>query len=280
MSDQQTPKYHLAPNFSIPPVEAGGVLTLGSLIPNIATADDPINVDCHVHIPTCKLFCSHQTGFSATRARMSSGEYGIWAKFVDIGGVGSGGGELSWAPEKSAEDVFHFRAIDTVYFNPSQEYLEESMGKDDVKEYMEGSGSRAVYMVTGLKTARGASLKTHKTAKRTAAAELGLKDLGGLSAGVGSKLAASKEVRQGMGFEDSTDFIVGIRVKKLMYKKHWLTWRATGPLVAKEHNNGATMVGNDTAKKSYDEVVGLDDDLEGPGWKEAEGIHHVPSQVT
>lgn len=54
---------------------------------------------------------------------------------------------------------------------------------------MEGFGSRSVYMITGLKTARGAS----KRGKLKAKAQLMLKDPGGLSVGGWSKLMASKK---------------------------------------------------------------------------------------
>ncbi|KAK2752268.1 hypothetical protein CKAH01_17741 [Colletotrichum kahawae] len=262
MASQQIPRYHVAPNFSIPPVEAGGILELGAIIASVADADEPINEDCHVSIPISKLLCSHQKGFSATKSSMTTGEYGIWAKVVGVDGFGC---ELSWAPERSAEDIYHFRGIDTIYFNPSQEYMEESMSKVDVKDFIVGSGYGPVFMVTGLKTARGPSVKMSKSKKWTNTVELGLQEPGGIPIELGPKFDTSKETRQEMGFEDSTDFIIGIRVKKLMYKKHWRQWltRIPGKLVAKQHNKGATMVDDDVVEKGYDEVVDLGDDSEG-----------------
>ncbi|KAH6997702.1 hypothetical protein BKA56DRAFT_565918 [Ilyonectria sp. MPI-CAGE-AT-0026] len=267
MSNQQIPKYHIAPNFSIPPVQAGGILELGSIIASVATADEPINEDCHVRVPISKLFCSHQKRFSATKAHMTGGKYGVWAKLVGVDGVG---GELSWAPERSAEDVYHFRSIDTIYFNPSQEYMEESMNKDDVKDHLVGSGYGHVFMVTGLKTARGPSVRMSKSTKWKNTVKLELQQPGGLPIKLGPKFDTSKEARQEMGFEDSTDFVIGIRVKKLMYKKHWLT-RGPGALAAKEHNEGATMVDDDVVKMDGDEVVDLGDDTEGEIEVETEG---------
>ncbi|KAH0441204.1 hypothetical protein CcaCcLH18_02114 [Colletotrichum camelliae] len=260
MTSQQIPKYHIAPNFSIPPIEAGGILELGSIIASVADADEPINVDCHVRIPISKLLCGHQYGFSATKSRMATGEYGIWAQVVGVDGLGC---ELSWAPERSAEDVYYFRRIDTIYFNPTQEYIEESMSKDDVKDHVVGTGYCPVYMITGLKTARGPSVKMSKGRKWTNTIELGLQEPVGIPIQLGPKFDTSRETRQEMGFEDSTDFIIGIRVKKLMYKRDWIQRlkRKPGKLVAKQHNKGATMVDDDVVKV-YDEVVDLDDDSE------------------
>nr|XP_036576330.1 uncharacterized protein CTRU02_13707 [Colletotrichum truncatum]KAF6783055.1 hypothetical protein CTRU02_13707 [Colletotrichum truncatum] len=118
MTGKQIPKYHLAPTFSIPPSDAGGVLELGSIIESIDSAEEPINRDCHLRIPSSELFCNHQRNFSSTRSRMKSGEYGVWAHVLGADGIR---GELSFAPERSDEDVYHFRSLDTVYFNPSKD---------------------------------------------------------------------------------------------------------------------------------------------------------------
>ncbi|KAF7552589.1 hypothetical protein G7Z17_g4206 [Cylindrodendrum hubeiense] len=254
MASQPIPKYHIAPNFAIPPVEAGGVLELGSIITSIATADRPLNEDCHVRIPQIKLFCSHQTGFTSTASRMKDGDYGIRAKTVATGGVGS---ELSWSHSRSNEYAYHFRGIDTIYFNPTQDYMEESMNKDDVNESMIGLGINHVYMVTGLKTARGPSVQMSRGKKESITIESELQ-AGGLSINLGPKLNSSKENKEEMGFQDSTDFIIGIRITKLMFKKQWLVWGRRS-LVAKEHYSGAYMV-DDSFVKSRSEVVDLGDE--------------------
>lgn len=66
METVQIPKYHLAPNFSLPPVDFGGELTLGSIIPSIQTADETIKVDCRVDFPSVKAVLSRKMGFAAT----------------------------------------------------------------------------------------------------------------------------------------------------------------------------------------------------------------------
>ncbi|KAI8201251.1 hypothetical protein K4K48_004749 [Colletotrichum sp. SAR 10_66] len=273
MTAQQIPKYHIAPHFGIPPTEAGGLLELGSIIVSINNADDPINQHCHVRIPISTLFCSHQKGFSATRSSMTSGEYGIWARVFS-----ASGGELTFAGERSVKDVYHFRSIDTIYFNPSQEYLEESMNKTDVKQYMDIFDADSLYMVTGLKTARGPSVQSSKSRKWANTVELGLQEPGGIPIELGPKFNTSKETRQEQGFEDSADFIVGIRVSKLMYKKNWKQWmtRKSGRLVVSQYDKGATMVDDDW-EKNDDEVIELgsdleDDDLEGQIQVETERI--------
>ena len=254
-------KYHIAPNFSIPPIEAGGVLELGSIVSSLASADEPpINADCHIRIPQIELFCGHQKGFTATKSRMASGECGVWAKAFGIEGIG---GELSHALGRSAEDVYNFQGVDTTYFKPSQKYMEDSMNQEDVSDFVKGLKYKPVYMVTGLKTAKGPSVKMSQRGNSNVTVEVGLEQPGGLPIELGPKFNYSKEARQEMGFEDSTDFIIGIRVKKLMYKKHWLLQTPQQHLLSEEHNKGATMVDDDGVKKDVDQVVDLDDDTNG-----------------
>lgn len=138
MAGTLVPKYHRAPNFSINPPEAGGLLDLGSIIAD----EPPINDGCRVPIAQDQLFCSHQEGFTATRARLRSGEYGIVARLMGLAGVG---GEAARTNGGSEEDVYSVRRVDTIYFTPSTEYVRESMAREDVKEYVEGSGYEPVY---------------------------------------------------------------------------------------------------------------------------------------
>lgn len=259
MASEFIAKYHIAPNFSISPLEAGGTLELGSIISSVASADEPpINLDCHIRIPHIEMFCNHQKGFTTTKSRMVSGEYGVWAK-----AVGTVGGELSQALERSAEDVYNFRGIDTIYFKPSQKYMEDSMNKDDVSEYTRGSKNKSIYMVTGLKTARGPSVMLCKSGSSKAKIQIGLQQPAGLPIEVGPKFKYSKETIQEMGFEDSTDFIIGIRVMKLMFKKHWLLRSPDRHLLFKEHYKGATMVDDEKSEKGDNEVIDMVDDTNG-----------------
>ncbi|KAK4206458.1 hypothetical protein QBC37DRAFT_300760 [Rhypophila decipiens] len=262
MATPVVPKYHLAPNLSIPPVEAGGILELGSIIADIPSADEPINKHSVDPIPQSSLFCGHQRGFTTTYSRMRSGEYGLWAKSKLFGMEGVGG-KLSRASKRSAEDVYHFRSIDTIYFTPSAEYLERSMANPDVRAYISGSGYAPVYIVTGLKTARGPSVKMSDATKLSITAELGLQNRGGvIDVEFGPKLDTSKKLRQEMGFEDSTDFIIGIRLRKVAYAKYW--WNRTpGGLRSEEFNKGATMADETVFKMDHEKVVDLGDGSEG-----------------
>lgn len=253
------PKYHRAPNFSIPPPDNGGYLHLGSIIKSIAHADgEPINVDYLVPIPESKIHHRRDNGFTDTRSNMIGNSCGIAARLVALEGLGS---ELSWTSQRSGKDVYNFEALDTFDFNPNQQYLEDSMNQQDVNNYIVRNKYPSVYMVTGLKIARRPSVRMSKSKKMEFTFEAGIHQPGGLPIELGPRLNASRELMIEQGFEESDDFILGIRVKKLVYKRHWFT-RMTEGLVDKEYNHGATMFDADKGDSSREEVLDLDDEYD------------------
>lgn len=245
--------YHRAPNFSINPPDAGGVLQLGSIIASISTAEEPLNEDCHIAISEDRIQRSWQKGFTATRSQMQSGKYGVFAKFIGIDGLGS---ELSWGLGWHEKDVYDIQRIDTITFNPTPDYIKESMNRRDVDDLITSIFCRPVFMVTGLKIARGPSCKLSRGTKSTGAMELGLTQPAGLPFEVGPKMDFSKENKMKMGFNESSDFICGIRVKKLIFKRHLIDWieRTRGTAVGREYNRGATMYDGDTGGDLLEDV--------------------------
>ncbi|KAH8774111.1 hypothetical protein F5882DRAFT_409968 [Hyaloscypha sp. PMI_1271] len=261
MSGTQVPTYHLAPNFSLGP-PPHGMLHLGTIIENL-TSVEPLNEDCRLDIPQAGLYCDHKKGFSATRSNMKKGDYGVWAKFVGIEGLG---GELGWATERRDEDTYSFKGIDTIYFNPKQEYLKNSMNEEDVQEYMKGRQYEPVFIITGLKIARGPTLSSTKFKKREFKNELTLSEPGGAPIDVGFKINPSSELKNTIGVQKSDDFIFGIRVKRLTYRKHWFS-KQPDDLDAQHHYKGATLVGADDDLEEQDnDIVELEldeKDMEG-----------------
>lgn len=262
MSESQKPTYHLAPNFSLGP---DGMLHLGTVIENL-TSVEPLNEDCRLDIPQAGIYSDHKEGFTATRTRMKKGDYGVWTRFVGIEGLG---GELGWVSERTDEDTYAFEGIDTIYFNPKPDYLKDSMNKKDVKEYMKGSRGEPVYIITGLKIARGPAFSSNHIKNREFKNELTVSEPGGVPIDVGFKINPSSSQTNKTEVRKSDDFIFGIRVKRLTYTKHWRNWLSSKPaeLVAEHHYTGARLVGADDARKKLDDDIlelELDDeDMEG-----------------
>jgi hypothetical protein len=261
------PTYHLAPNFSLGPPEKGGELELGMICEDLKSlgSERPLNTECHLPINDRDLYCDHKKGFTSTKEEMENGDYGIWAKFAAQTGIG---GELSLATERETNVTYNFKGIDTVYFNPTRDYVHKSMNQPDVHDFIVGSGYKPVYMITGLKIARSPTVKLKTGRKWTSTVSVALDQPFGISGvKVGPKLRRAKETHDETSFEESDDFIIGFRVRRLYYKR----WRFRKPseLIDEAYFKGATMLGNDkdhgqTGEEVVDEDIAvLDDEMEG-----------------
>ncbi|GAM36685.1 hypothetical protein TCE0_018r05968 [Talaromyces pinophilus] len=234
------PTYHLAPNFSLVPPPTG-MLDLGSIIDDLKNPD-VINKKCRVDVPESERYNDQKKGFVASRLRMRKGEYGIWAKAVGIKGLG---GEVSMSHEDSYEAEYRFKSIETIYFVADREYITQAMNQEHVRSVIKGMGYRPVYIITGLKIARGPAVSTKKEKKGAAKAEATFNQPGGVPADFGFRLNPSKEDSISAEFEESNDFIIGIRVKKVRYQMKGVFSRKPGELVIEKHDVGAELVGTD-----------------------------------
>lgn len=242
--------YHLPPNFCIGPAP-GGPIQLGSILTNLRDVE-VINSDCRVPIDEAKVFSHAQHGFQATASRMMRGELGTWAKAVGFEGLG---GELSGSRETNRESEYKFGRLDTLYFSPTPGYRRASMKELDVAEYVEATGWAPVYLVTGLKVAVQPSVKMSTSRDFTALGEAGVSEATGLPVNFGPRVDFHGHDQSSEGWTKSDDFIFGIRVEKLVYKRRWLSRqrRDEGPLQSKLFTKGAQLVGEGDDSDEEDE---------------------------
>lgn len=266
---RQTATYHLPPSFTIGPAPSGPI-GLGTILNNVKEME-ALNEGSRNAIPETNVYCHSIRGFTSTRSRMRKGEYGVWAKMVGTEGIG---GELSWATSRSDDDEYNFRQLDTVTFTPSAAYLNESMRVPGVANEVEASGYAPVYMVTGLKIAIGPSLNIKARTSFAGRADVGIQQPGGVPIDVGPRFSREGSDGTSETWKDADDFIYGVRVKKLVYKRRWVPRilqsrpRAEGVLEATAYNKGAALVGFDGDSDGYDEgeeisEVDLDEEMDG-----------------
>ncbi|KAL2690004.1 hypothetical protein Neosp_004070 [[Neocosmospora] mangrovei] len=221
--------YFFAPDFSTgPPPE--GPIRLGSILRNI-TELYPINETVQP-IPEAHLYpVDKKTGFEISLRELHSADFSLKAKLLELFGVG---------------------CLETIAFNPTESYIKDGMKDPGVVQFMESNRTRApVYMVTGIKIARGGS-STSTTTSRAVGIET---DVGLVPPGtpleLGVKFGYSRSTEEGEGWRKSiTDHIVSFRVRKI--------WRdRKGRFKHKAHNEMAVML---SAASSSDES---DDDENG-----------------
>jgi hypothetical protein len=112
---------------------------------------------------------------------------------------------------------WNFKNLETVYFEPDSSYVEHCLQDTSVKEALQKSRTSAVYIITGLKIARGASYSTRISRVQEGSAQLALD----ATAFAGAPFSAGPEI----GIKTSTtkketcgscsDFVWAVRVRKV-----------------------------------------------------------------
>ncbi|CAM1501763.1 Fc.00g037470.m01.CDS01 [Cosmosporella sp. VM-42] len=243
MSLKTVPTYYSAPNFSIPPPDSNGPLHLGTLIADLKDPI-PLNSGVRLPIPDHEIFRGHLAGFSTTIKKSRDIELGIFLKLLGLEGLG---GELSMNRGRSLDEQLFINRLETQYFNPSLAYMNGSMNLQPVKAFRQACrDSLPVFLITGIKVARGASASIVKARSVGGSGQLGVMEPFTGLAEVGPKAQSQWTTEQGISFHESSDFVLAYRVTRLRWKK--------GTAKGKPCTSGATMV---------DDTYGSADELDG-----------------
>lgn len=121
---------------------------------------------------------------------------------------------------------FEVEELETTFMRPSgegsKEFIRECVESDGVREYFEGSRWRkAVYMIVGLKIAKGARIS--KGSKRSKEGALDLM-ADGTAVGlpgvkVGPKVEGKVERGKGVEWEDEKSFVFAYRLRRIVCRK-------------------------------------------------------------
>jgi len=238
------PTYHLPPNFSTSP-PPDGPFHLGTILKDFEHKENmaPLNQDERVDIET-NIYSDHKGEFTATRSQLRSGEFGLWAKIMGIQGVGA---EANISAVRNDTDTYSFESLDTEYFYPTKSYVSSCVALSDVEDYLEGHRyKKSVYLVTGLKVAKGVKVKVDKSSSVEGRISAGFKTPEGMTA-VGPRAGAKLENKPVFEFTESSDIVVGIQCLRLFHcKTKWFGSETT--LKTASVTTGATFHGVDKSK--------------------------------
>jgi hypothetical protein len=150
-----------------------GPICLGHLIPDLQHLDNVINRHGPLDIPpdmpiyptkawdlTWEINNSDGVDVSATIGVPIAAAAGLTLK-LDAG----------VAFKRTIKNFWEFASLDTFIFQPTDEYVEDSVEDDEVAAYLEKLGpfrSSKVFMITGVIVARGAKTKTSNVRSREA----------------------------------------------------------------------------------------------------------------
>lgn len=127
------------------------------------------------------------------------------------------------------------------------------MNSPEVDEYLTASRWRKpVYMVTGVKIARGASVTRLKTHSSSVGVQAGLStDPSWVPCNVGLESEMSKHDSQSLSFEKSSDFVFAFRLRKITYDKK-------KPAKSESYNTGAMLGADDEMTSTEPQAEILD----------------------
>ncbi|KAJ9133330.1 hypothetical protein NKR23_g10838 [Pleurostoma richardsiae] len=202
--------YVLAPNFATAP---DGAIKLGHVLKNL-TEFVAVNRNSIVPISNPNPV-DIKDGFTATRAKLLSGELGFFAKVLALVGIGVG---ASIFYHKSSSDVLSFAKLVTVTFDPTDDYIAETMKLADINIFLANTEyKKPLYLITGLKIGQQGSMQSMTTTAIGGGAEAAAGPPG-LPVEAGARLNVARATQEGIAFTNSTDFIVAFRVRKVTFK--------------------------------------------------------------
>lgn len=246
-----TPTYFLAPDCDFPP---DGLIALGSIIVNPKTPQKSLNHrnNKRVAVPIEDLQEAFQDNWENIVKYSRHGKVTIWASFLQmVLGLGT---DVGWGLEQGRQDLCRFSRLETRYFEPSTAYIEESLKGEGVQAYISATRYRKpIYMVTGVKIARGASVtgRTVKKHEGTVKAGFDATVLMGVPVSGGPLVEMSSSTEREVKFDNCSDYVFAYRVIKVRISKKGNVKRhkdfITGALLSMDErtcNKGNFMVCN------------------------------------
>ncbi|PSR80202.1 hypothetical protein BD289DRAFT_441177 [Coniella lustricola] len=262
-----TKTYFLCPisEFISPPPT--GPLWLGSIIRSISAPQYPLNRASVVAVADA-LPPVVETDWKKTVSTEKGLGLGVYAQFLQLA---TGG--LPLGPEVNVEhsdkttNVFAFDTVTTLAFEPTQEYVEQSVKAPAVQTWLREPRQKfalvsELFIVTGLKLVKGAKIKYSTSHSTTVKGNVGI-DVAALGTTFGPKGHWTHATNDATESNRESEFVFAFRVKKLRFGRR---------LKLEEYNKGAFMtVGG---KRDDDECV-LVEDVNGARIKTAELVPDV-----
>lgn len=207
--------YFLAPSWDYPP---NGSIALG----NIVRSPEKIVPPLYIHQSTNSepmMQSSTKFGVDWSRATETERGFGIWAKFMQIIGLG-----IDFGLEMKIVDrqLYHFERIDTEEYFPDEETIRKSVNSTAVKSYIEKSRfTKDVYMIVGIKKVYGARIASVVDGRRGGVLKVALHGMALTSApiSIGPQGKYESIGTNTMSFEGSTDFVFAFRLRKVRIRE-------------------------------------------------------------
>ncbi|PHH92964.1 hypothetical protein CDD83_3122 [Cordyceps sp. RAO-2017] len=224
-------------------------LSLGQVLSDPFQPGLPLLPDGPLPVPEDMVELSHQEGVAQSSASHLTASFRVWA---DVGALPVIAG-LGTSNEASDSLSWQFDRLEGQIFTPRLSYIAHAMQSENVSAQLKRSKfnfRKRLYMVTGVRIARGASLSADKSRAIGANAKSGVNmDPSGSQASLGVDGSFSVASDSSRSFQSASDFVYAYRLVEIYYGKN---------VFMKPHTRGETYglarAGED------DETVSDDDD--------------------
>ncbi|PMD44780.1 hypothetical protein L207DRAFT_579707 [Hyaloscypha variabilis F] len=226
--------YFRMPSFDYPP---NGRIQLGQIITSpmdpYERLADPLPIEDQAIVRNTK------TDYHEVIEKARKGNVGLWVQFLaSFFGIG-GDVSAKWVTEHS--QIFQFRELEANCFEPEDKYLIDSIASSEkVRDHIQKSPGKSLYMVTGLKIAHGAKIVLQEKQGHGLNAKLGVDATvltgGPVKGGPAFMINNSQHTKMEIG--GSKDFVFAYRLVRIIPKPR-------GVVKKKRHEAGATTYGND-----------------------------------
>jgi hypothetical protein len=212
MEDRFVKAWFTSPNFTTAP-PPDSPIDLGSILLRLDTYE-AINRGQVIEIPDNLRFKPDRKNYSGNAdIKTKSHRGGIFGDALAAIGMHF---HLSAGRTKGSSSVLYAEEIKTIGFEPDQKYIEASMAVARVTFFYDRTKwKEPVYMIVGIKIAHRAAYSSGNAQLHDAVAKVGA-SVPGSPMVLGPEYKGSWGEAMGQWFGNSTDFVLAIRVRKIM----------------------------------------------------------------
>ncbi|KAF4633529.1 hypothetical protein G7Y89_g4593 [Cudoniella acicularis] len=250
------PTYLLSPNWDYTPGSGGFVL--GSIIANPTKPTRPLNGGSQ--LPVAEPTRAEVMDWKLNRSELGNVRVGVWLSFLQMFGIG---GDVGYAHNSDSSEVYHCKTLETTHFEPTRKFILDSLQDPEVSAYITNSYfKKPVYMITGLKIARGFKVTTKSSKSNDGDLKLGVDTTAlGIPIQVGPDVKVVRTKRVNASFKESTDCVFAYRVVRIR------SMRAEGQFEVEDRDKGALLHGKNREEEQERGREVFEED-----WEVAEGV--------
>ena len=240
-------------------------IVLGGIIIDPFEPQRPLNPgENRIPVPEDALRHHSYTAWQGDETREKSNSIGIYGSFLIFLGAG---GDLDVTVKSGKSYERNFDELITDFFEPSVEYLVESLKTGPVKDFVfRTTFKKDLYMLTGVKIAYGARMKSGVSRSHDVSAKLGISGTVFGAPGVGEggpKFSTASDSKDNISFGKSSPFVFAYRLRKIHYS------RRKKEFLQSDFSKHAMYADETSVEETEGNVTGADD---GPGTIYVSGV--------